>query len=90
MRELNHATCSFVTVTTDYKGRFARMQDKGIVMRISVDDATYKKFRQLLLKEGATVSGKLGAYVTSYVKKRIPNAAQSKTRSSANKKNPSA
>lgn len=63
------------------------MQDKGVVMRISVDDATYKKFRQLLLKEGATVSGKLGAYVASYVKKRTTDAAKAKTRSNPGKKN---
>ena len=63
------------------------MQEKSIVMRISVDEATYRKFRQLLLKEGETVSAKLGAYVASYVKKRSPNGVESKARSGTSKKN---
>ncbi len=66
------------------------MQENSTVMRVSVDEATYRKFRQLLLKEGETVSAKLGAYVTSYVKKRSPHGGESKNRNRASKKNPSA
>jgi len=63
------------------------MQEKSTVMRVGVDEATYRKFRQLLLKEGETVSTKLGAYVTSYVKKRSPNGTKNKIGSSSSKKN---
>ena len=66
------------------------MQENSTVVRVSVDEATYKKFRQLLLKDGETVSVKLGAYISSYVNRRSPNAAKAKTGSSASKKNPSA
>jgi hypothetical protein len=63
------------------------MQENSTVVRVSVDEATYKKFRQLLLKDGETVSVKLGAYISSYVNRRSPDASKAKTRSSAGKKN---
>lgn len=66
------------------------MQEKGVVARINVSDANYKKFRQLLLKEGVTVKDKIGDYVTSYVKRRSPHGGESKARSGTSKKNPSA
>jgi hypothetical protein len=63
------------------------MQENSTVVRVSVDEATYKKFRQLLLKDGETVSVKLGAYISSYVKRRSPHGGESKNRASASKKN---
>lgn len=47
-------------------------QEPGAMVRISVSDGMYLRFRQLLLDESRSIRVVVSEFVTNYVKKRVP------------------